>query len=210
MTLSPNLVISRGNTWHTVYVTPNDGNVLKSIKLANVGNHNIKTSVAIGTATPTDVALASATLSGIPFVSRLNGTDGNAISIELIDPGAVSNLSVSVTGQKISVTLASDGSAITSTIGDVISAIQANSDANALVYIPEDELSSTSALATAVTETNLAGGVDDNVAYYILKDYSINKNSYLSYDLDIKLSKGATIFAKAVLPAIHIVANIEE
>ena len=83
----------------------------------------------------------------------------NGVEIEIIDPQASGALSVSVTGLLIQVTLAHDGTSVTSTIQDVIDAINNDTSASALVVAALG----TGATGTAVVDSipakaKLAGG----------------------------------------------------
>jgi len=95
----------------------------------------------------------------IRLVARVGGADGDNISLELVDPaGPTSPLSVTVTDQKISVSLETSGaSALISTATEVRDAILEDSDAFALVFV---DLPGTGAgVMGAETETNLDGGL---------------------------------------------------
>ncbi len=105
----------------------------------------------------TDPAVANAAL---VWTSRLLGTAGNAITITTINPGAGGVLAVAVAGTAITVTLATNGAGvITSTAADVIGAIRANLDANALVHVESERGHNGLGLVTAAGPTALAGGV---------------------------------------------------
>lgn len=92
------------------------------------------------------------------------GTAGNSIRVALSNPGGTGTLSVSVSGNDITVTLARTGGVITSTAADVIAAIKAHSGASALVRASNYSTSNGTGLVVAVSLTYLAGG-SDTVTY---------------------------------------------
>lgn len=94
------------------------------------------------------------------FVAKNKGTDGNDITIDYVD-GAGNNipLTVDVTGDNITVNLATDGSsAPTSTANDIKAAIEADVDANALVTVTLKTGNDGTGVATAMAATDLDGG----------------------------------------------------
>jgi len=99
------------------------------------------------------------------------GTAGNAVSVTMQNPGGSGGLSVSVSANDVTVTLARSGGVITSTAADVIAAVNAHSGASALVRAKNYSTSSGAGLVAAVSKTNLSGGSDtwlyENVAEVI-------------------------------------------
>lgn len=95
--------------------------------------------------------------SDIDFTAKSKHIGSDKISIEYIDPATASaSLSINVDGRKITVNLAtSTASAITSTAADIKAAIEADTDANALVSM-ELETSGTG-VVEAKTEATLDG-----------------------------------------------------
>jgi len=96
------------------------------------------------------------------YTSKLPGADGNAISVEYIDPGAPDQaLAIVVTAQKITVNLATGGGAgaITSTAGDIETAIGASVAASLLVSVADKAGNDGSGVVTAMAEAALTGGV---------------------------------------------------
>ncbi|WP_153448727.1 phage tail sheath C-terminal domain-containing protein [Vibrio algicola] len=122
----------------------------------------------VGTA-PNSAAAIAATLTvgsavlndGLTFTAAKSGKEGNAISIELINPAAVSaDLAVVVNGKKITINLATDAQkAITSTATEIIAAIDADEDAKALVTATK--LGTGLDPVGAHTRQYLAGGADE-------------------------------------------------
>lgn len=102
----------------------------------------------------------------ITWTSRKRGTDGNDLSVTIIDPpGNNASLSVDVDGDDIVVSLATDGaSAPTSTAAQVIAAVLEHDTASQLVTAENTGASSGAGVVAAVSETSLAGGVDVGVA----------------------------------------------
>lgn len=125
----------------------------------------------VGTA-PNSATATAATLTlgrasdntGITLTADTAGLAGNQISIALVDPAANSaTLAVAVSGNAITVTLATDASGvITSTAGDVITAINGDGDASALVAAANLTGSDGTGLAKATGVSRfLAGGADE-------------------------------------------------
>jgi len=100
---------------------------------------------------------ATGGLAGVTFTAVDPGEAGNSIEIVFEDPEAdEAVLSISVDGNKITVTLATDGEGdITSTIDDIVAAINGNNEANALVTASG---SGTGTVSTGSVE--LSGGND--------------------------------------------------
>lgn len=125
----------------------------------------------VGTA-PNSATATAATLTlgrasdntGITLTAATAGLAGNQISVALVDPAANSaTLAVAVSGNAITVTLATDASGvITSTVGDVITAINGDGDASALVAAANLTGSDGTGLAKATGVSRfLAGGADE-------------------------------------------------
>jgi len=108
-----------------------------------------------------DGTLGEAILASTPVDSDLTVTakskhvGSDKISVELIDPGVVGPISVAVDGRKISVTLAYAATAITSTAAQVKAAIEADTDANALVSVALETAGA--GVVEAIVETTLDG-----------------------------------------------------
>jgi len=92
----------------------------------------------------------------ITVTSVESGTEGSEISVELLDPGGTSALSVTVTGKQISVSLETASGLLMSTAAEVAAAITADTDAAALVTAVAG--GTTTALIGAYDETFLPGG----------------------------------------------------
>lgn len=94
------------------------------------------------------------------LTSKLSGVAGNSISFELLDPHfGFSPLSVSVSGDFISVVLATDsGGAFSSTAAQVVAAINASAAASSLVTATL--IGNGSGIVSPLTKTNLSGGSD--------------------------------------------------
>lgn len=99
---------------------------------------------------------------GLTFTARAYGAEGNGITIEYVDPGADSALSVSVFRQAITVTLAYAEAAITSTAAEVLAAVNASGAASQLVTVAllesDDNFDSGAGIVTAMAATALEGG----------------------------------------------------
>lgn len=95
----------------------------------------------------------------VQFKAAATGESYNSVEIEIIAPNATSSLSVSVTNKLIQITLAHDGNALTSTLQDVVDAINNDASASALVSasIINGALG-TILVDTALSKTALSGG----------------------------------------------------
>lgn len=93
------------------------------------------------------------------------GAAGNSISLTMssLDAASGEEVEVVVTGTDIVVKPVVDNGTVTSKIGDVVNAINANTDAKTLVVAsaPDDVL--TTVITKDVPKTNLAGGSDGTV-----------------------------------------------
>ena len=93
----------------------------------------------------------------ITWLARQAGVDGNGISVELVASGTDTPLSVNVTGQAITVNLATDGEADpVSTTDQIVAAIAAKSEADALVQVSTED----TGIVQSASSANLAGGQD--------------------------------------------------
>ena len=119
---------------------------------------------------------ASATLStnltgannDLTFTAVTSGAAANSITIRYVDPAAAgAALSVSVSGNAITVNLATDGSSvITSTAAEIDAAIDALPAAAALVTPANKAANDGSGVVTAMSATALAGGTDAQVPLF--------------------------------------------
>jgi len=107
--------------------------------------------------------LTGHTNNDLTFTARapLLGPLGNLITIEYVDPGGTTaSLSIVVSGTRIVVNLARATSAISTIASDIITAIAANAQANALVSVANKTGNDGTGLVEALAQTNLAGGGD--------------------------------------------------
>lgn len=88
------------------------------------------------------------------------GVSGNNISIEYVEPNPNTALSVSVTGSKITITLGTDSSGITTTASQVITAVNDHFQAGSLVKGSNTGDSSGNGLMHTLGITNLYGGLN--------------------------------------------------
>jgi hypothetical protein len=93
----------------------------------------------------------------LTFTAKSKHIGSDKVSVEMIDPSAASGaLAVSVTGRKITITLATDAtSAISSTAALIKTAIEANATANALVTVALETAGA--GIVDAIAETTLDG-----------------------------------------------------
>lgn len=132
----------------------------------------VKSSVIglVGTA-PLAAAAVAASLSvgavgtkdALAFTAQNAGVVGNVVSVAYVDPQANDAvLSVIVTGNAIVVNLATGaGGEITSTAGEVKTALETKPDSAALIGIAHTGASDGSGVLAAMSATLLAGGVDE-------------------------------------------------
>ncbi|RBM25134.1 phage tail sheath C-terminal domain-containing protein [Vibrio tarriae] len=107
---------------------------IQTVKSAVIGL--VGTAPLSAAATSAALAIGTAILNdGLKLTAVKTGTEGNAISVEVLAPTAASSeLAVTVTNNKISIQLASDESgALTTTATELASALMANPAAKALV-----------------------------------------------------------------------------
>lgn len=117
----------------------------------------------VGVAAVLTTALTGAN-NDLTFTANVLGTDGNAVSIAYVNAGASKSLVVNVSGNAISVQLAtSSGSVITSTGSTVLAAILASTAASALVSAALASGNTGAGLVTALSATHLAGGSGTNI-----------------------------------------------
>ncbi len=98
---------------------------------------------------------------GVTYTADQKGTAGNSIRVAHVNPGAASPLSVAVSGNDITVTLAHSGTALTSTAAQVRDAVNAHAGAAPLVNAGLTGDGTGVAVAQALT--NLAGGTNGTV-----------------------------------------------
>lgn len=94
------------------------------------------------------------------FTSVAKNETANGITIKYTDPyNHNQSLNISVSGQDINISLATDaGGAITTTAAQIKTAIEGNTAAHALVTVANASGSDGSGIVTAMAKTNLAGG----------------------------------------------------
>jgi len=111
-------------------------------------------------------ASGAANRDDIVITAKQTGVAGNAIKVQLVDPDAASaSLKVAVETDVIRVYLATNGAkAITSTIGQVIAAINATLYVKDIVVASLAEGSAEGDVVIAVAATPLAGGANDTPA----------------------------------------------
>ena len=101
---------------------------------------------------------ARLSIGGLTFISRLEGEAGNAVSVRYVAGGA--DLSVAVIGSKITVALAGSP-----TIAEVKAAVEASSEASALVSV----VMAGTGVALAQAEAFLSGGMNPSGYEYSLQ-----------------------------------------
>ncbi|MEV8467300.1 phage tail sheath subtilisin-like domain-containing protein [Fluviibacterium sp. DFM31] len=138
---------------------------LRPIRLADfstIGVVGTAPNAAGATAATLTVGTAAAN-NLITLTAASAGGGGNAVSFQLVDPGAANAaLDVDVTGSAITVTLATDaGGAVTSTAAGLITAINADVAASALVAATGGAGNGGGAAKRMLAARNLSGGADE-------------------------------------------------
>ncbi len=139
---------------------------------------------------------------GVTYTADARGTGGNSIRVAQVNPGAASPLSVAVSGNDITVTLAHNGTALTSTAAQVRDAVNAHTAAAALVNAGLTGDGTGVAVAQALT--NLSGGTLGTVVGVRAKrtlnltSASYSKNIVLAYSTSELTIGGAWILRNAL------------
>lgn len=144
------------------------------LKQGQIGSKSINRELlrvlSVASAAPVNGEAASLTtaLTGadndLVFTAKIKGTGGNAISVSYVDPGEeTAEESVDVSGTDIVVTLRSV-SATLSTAAQVKAAIEASSEADALVSVANSGGDDGSGSVIAMAEDALEGGIDCTIA----------------------------------------------
>jgi len=142
-------VIRAGAAKHETTLYPNSLALLENISPTNV-------LVGGATYTPNSLSVGAGT-SEIVFVQKVHG--GTAPSIAIVNAAAnTAEISVVVAGNVITVTVKDDGVNPTSTLAEVIAAIEDNASANALVFAMLGETANATNITDVITETALSGG----------------------------------------------------
>lgn len=119
----------------------------------------------------TGSTVLTGTNNDLDFAADTAGLAGNDIIIEYINPGAVSQaLAVSVSGTRITVSLATNSSGvITSTAALITTAIGANVDAAALIDVTNHSGNDGTGVVTAMAPLQFSGGSDGTVPLFTVK-----------------------------------------
>lgn len=145
----------------------------------------------------------------IVITAKQAGADGDKIKVQLVDPDAASaSLKVAVETDVIRVYLATDvGKAITSTIGQVIAAINATLYVKDIVVASLAEGSAEGDVVIAVAATPLAGGLDGTPAGLS----NVVPSALLAEDVDFTAftASGGVTYADRVVTAIDYARVIE-
>ncbi len=125
------------------------------------------------------------------------GAAGNDITIAAVNPGTNNaSLTVTVTGKAISISLATDGSAVaTSTASQVLAAVNASGAASALVEASLGTGSSGASVYVVHAATNLANGVDAT--------FPLDKPVLVTGPTGIDAAVGAETYLGKALEAIY-------
>jgi len=118
------------------------------------------------------------------YTAVTSGVAGNAISVQYTNPGISNTLSVEVQGDNITVKLGTNGSGvITSTAGDILTAVNAHTEAAALVLVT-------------------APGASTGLVTEISQTYLTNRNTSLTYTALEAGSEGNEITVAYINPGV--------
>jgi len=150
----------------------------------------------------------------VTYTAKRFGKMGNSIRVAHIDPGAAGPLSISVVGNDINITLAHDGTAVTSTALDVANAVNADAAASALVTATYEGTGGGIVVVQALT--NLSGGYDD---LSDIRNLSIDNNVDIGGNLTVQGTQtivgsttftGATVFGDTTADTVEFVACMKD
>lgn len=121
-----------------------------------------RTNVPVTDLQPTKAAYTTAltgTHNDLVYTAKIAGPGGNSIQITYVVSGASTPLTIAVSGFSIVVNVATSGaSAATSTSAQVKAAVEANSDAAALVTLAHASANDGTGVVTALSVQSLSGG----------------------------------------------------
>jgi len=100
-----------------------------------------------------------------------DGADGDDISVAFVDPGAANqSLSISVSDDEITVSLATDGAGnVTTTLDELVAAIEANSQASGLIHVEIPEGVSGTQVVQTMSPTHLSNGSTATSRRYVIE-----------------------------------------
>jgi phage tail sheath protein FI len=135
---------------------------IRTVSTAVIGLVATAPAAAPGTEASATITFAAAN-TGVEFTAASPGAEGNKIRVRYVDPAAASQvLAITASGNDITVSLETDiNGAIISTASDVVTAINADAGAAALVGAAVVDGETGAGVVEAVAFTSLAGGVDE-------------------------------------------------
>jgi len=100
-----------------------------------------------------------------------DGADGNEISVAFVDPGAADqSLSISVSANEVTVSLATDGAGnVTTTLSELVAALEANSQASSLIKVEIPDGVSGSQVVQSMSPTHLSNGTTATSRRYVIE-----------------------------------------
>lgn len=171
--------------------TPSVGGEITKQKAAYSAPTKMVGDIAIGTK-------GTLTVGNIIYTARNAGTDGNSITVTVVDPaGNNAALSVAVVGSAITVNLATDGaSAPTSTGAQVLAALQASATASALAtFKGTGDMSTVQAAAASAPLTggaNATAPVAGTTYAMTIQDLTPAAQPFPSYMYSVTAAAGET------------------
>ncbi|MBI3632236.1 MAG: DUF5011 domain-containing protein [Candidatus Vogelbacteria bacterium] len=134
------------------------GSTIKGRAVSNLSGMSFGND-AIGYDDYLDGVHASTTVGGINYTASSGGIAGNNIHVAIVEPGSDGQLSVGRDGLNVTVILAKDSGAVSSTIADVVSAV--NGDDSASAVMSAIATGDDSVIASAIATSTLSGGETD-------------------------------------------------
>ncbi|QNN51579.1 beta strand repeat-containing protein [Nocardioides mesophilus] len=129
---------------------------------------------------PTAASLKTGTVAdnnALTWTAASAGPTGNDVTVALVAAGADTPLSVTVTGNDVVVGLATDSSgAVTSTAGDVRSAVLADASASGLLSVADTGASDGTGIVTEVAAAQLAGGAVEDGYPQVIGDGGVSND----------------------------------
>lgn len=180
--------LTKSRIWAALSTKISDKSIMKDVTpLGSLGkkNYPVIDEFDIGLDVFANNECAQLVANDLTLTHQPGGTAGNAISYEVLNPGGLNTLSVTVTASKISVNLGHSGSAIISTNQNVVDAVNADPSVIRLGVVAQCEMTDAASLAAAFSEDNLAGGVDP-IAYADKKGSLLMPVMYADEDNNIR------------------------
>lgn len=130
---------------------------------------------------PVNAVAASKDFTSFKLTAKTKGLVGNNISLTVVAPENTAELSIQVNGYEIVVTAAHDGTDVTTTGSDLVTALNAHAQAKLLVVAS----AGTSAALVAVAKTKLEDGVNGTCVPKAGVYFVDSSNLYIAIDQNL-------------------------